>query len=56
MPKPTERKTVQARMLACAQEAGWTFEPRDEAEWRRGSEGIGTCSEERRGREATGAF
>ena len=36
MPKPTEHKTVQARILAYAQEVGWTFVPRGEAEKRRG--------------------
>ena len=36
MPKPTEHKTVQARILAYAQEIGWTFVPRTEAENRRG--------------------
>ena len=36
MPKPTEHKTVQARILAYAQEIGWTFVPRAEAENRRG--------------------
>ena len=36
MPKPTEHKTVQARILAYAQEIGWTFVPRNEAENRRG--------------------
>ena len=34
--KPTEHKTVQARILAYAQEVGWTFVPRGEAEKRRG--------------------
>ncbi|MCY3665745.1 MAG: HsdR family type I site-specific deoxyribonuclease [Gemmatimonadetes bacterium] len=34
--KPTEHKTVQARILAYAQEIGWTLVPRDEAEKRRG--------------------
>ncbi len=36
MPAPTEHKTVQARTLAYAQEIGWTFVPRGEAEKRRG--------------------
>ena len=36
MPGPTEHKTVQARILAYAQEIGWSFVPRDEAERRRG--------------------
>ena len=33
---PSEHKTVQARILAYAQEIGWTFVPREEAERRRG--------------------
>ena len=32
----TEYKTVQARILAYAQEIGWTYVPRGEAEKRRG--------------------
>jgi len=36
MSKPTEHKTVQARILAYAQEIGWTFVSREEAEERRG--------------------
>ncbi len=36
MPKPTERKTVQARILLYAQEIGWTYVSRTEAEQRRG--------------------
>jgi type I restriction enzyme R subunit len=36
MPAPGEHKTVQARILAYAQEIGWTFVPREEAERRRG--------------------
>ena len=36
MPTPTENKTVQSRILAYAQEIGWTFVPRSEAERRRG--------------------
>jgi type I restriction enzyme R subunit len=36
MPTPGEHKTVQARILAYAQEIGWTFVPREEAERRRG--------------------
>ena len=35
MPLPGEHKTVQARILAYAQEIGWTIVPRDEAERRR---------------------
>ncbi|MEK0446649.1 MAG: hypothetical protein RLZZ399_1970 [Verrucomicrobiota bacterium] len=36
MPTPGEHKTVQARILAYAQEIGWTFVPREQAERRRG--------------------
>ena len=36
MPTPGEHKTVQARILKYAQEIGWTFVPRAEAEARRG--------------------
>ncbi|MEQ8462196.1 type I restriction endonuclease subunit R [Coleofasciculus sp. E1-EBD-02] len=36
MPKPGEHKTVQDRILTYAQEIGWTFVPRPEAETRRG--------------------
>ncbi len=36
MPAPTEHKTVQARILKYAQEIGWTFVIRSEAEKRRG--------------------
>jgi len=36
MPKPGEQKTVQARILAYAEEIGWAFVPRAEAEQRRG--------------------
>lgn len=35
MPKPTEHKTVQSRLLHYAQEIGWTFVPQAEAERRR---------------------
>src|SRR5438093_5365285 len=34
--KPGEHKTVQARIIAYAQEIGWTYVPRGEAERRRG--------------------
>src|SRR5687767_2223185 len=37
MPKPGEHKTVQARILQYAQEIGWTFVHRKEAEKRRGT-------------------
>ena len=36
MPAPSEHKTVQARILQYAQEIGWTFVSREEAEQRRG--------------------
>jgi type I restriction enzyme, R subunit len=36
MSKPSEHKTVQARILAYAQEIGWTLVSREEAELRRG--------------------
>ena len=36
MPTPSEHKTVQARILNYAQDIGWTFVPRNEAEQRRG--------------------
>ena len=38
MPTPTEHKTVQARILGYAQDIGWTFVSRDDAEQRRGFE------------------
>jgi hypothetical protein len=38
MPTPTEHKTVQARILAYAQEIGWTVVSRKEAERQRGLE------------------
>jgi type I restriction enzyme R subunit len=36
MPAPTEYKTVQSRILIYAQEIGWIFVAREEAERRRG--------------------
>ena len=42
--KPSEHKTVQARILAYAQEIGWTFVPREEAEQRRGGKERGLSS------------
>ncbi len=47
MPAPSEHKTVQARILKYAQEIGWTFVPRDEAERRRGFDPDGATPEER---------
>ena len=37
MPTPSEHKTVQARILAYAQESGWTIVSREEADARRAS-------------------
>ena len=36
MPKPSEHKTVQARILKYAEEIGWIFVPCEKAEVRRG--------------------
>ena len=47
MPSPGEHKTVQARILAYAQEIGWTFVPREEAERRRGFDPDAATPEER---------
>ncbi len=47
MPTPGEHKTVQARILQYAQEIGWTFVPRSEAEIRRGFNTAGASAEER---------
>ncbi|MBA4416737.1 MAG: restriction endonuclease subunit R [Syntrophus sp. (in: bacteria)] len=47
MPKPTEHKTVQTRILKYAQEIGWTYVSRDEAERRRGFDPTGATPEER---------
>jgi len=47
MPVPGEHKTVQGRILAYAQEIGWTYVPRDEAERRRGFDPDGATPEER---------
>ena len=43
----TEHKTVQARILAYAQEIGWIYVLRDEAERRRGFDRDGATPEER---------
>jgi len=45
--KPGEHKTVQARILHYAQEIGWTYVPRAEAERRRGFDPAGASPEER---------
>jgi len=47
MPAPGEHKTVQARILAYAQEIGWLYVPRAEAEKRRGFDTDGTTPEDR---------
>jgi type I restriction enzyme R subunit len=47
MPTPGEHKTVQARILKYAQEIGWTYVPRAEAEARRGLDPAGATPEER---------
>jgi type I restriction enzyme R subunit len=44
---PTEHKTVQSRILAYAQEIGWRYVPRQEAEKRRGFDPDGTMPEDR---------
>jgi type I restriction enzyme R subunit len=45
MPTPGEHKTVQARILAYAQEIGWTYVSRGEAERRRGFDPDGVTLE-----------
>jgi type I restriction enzyme R subunit len=47
MPAPGEHRTVQARILKYAQEIGWTFVSREEADARRGFDRDATTSEER---------
>ena len=47
MTSPSEHKTVQARILAYAQEIGWRYVPRVDAEARRGFGPDGVTSEER---------
>jgi type I restriction enzyme R subunit len=47
MPTPGEHKTVQSRILRYAQEIGWTYVPRAEAEKRRGFDSDGTTAEDR---------
>lgn len=49
MPTPGEHKTVQARILAYAQELSWAVVPREEAERRRGFNAGATGSERARG-------
>ncbi|MBL8002676.1 MAG: hypothetical protein JNL05_12020 [Flavobacteriales bacterium] len=48
MPTPGEHKTVQARILAYAQELGWAVVPREEAERRRGFDAAAQGSERAR--------
>ena len=45
MPSPGEYKTVQSRILAYAQEIGWTYVAREEAERRRGFDHGGATPE-----------
>ena len=47
MPAPGEHKTVQARILAYAQEIGWGYVSRADAEARRGFDPDGTTPEDR---------
>jgi type I restriction enzyme, R subunit len=47
MPAPGEHKTVQSRILTYAQEIGWTYVSREEAERRRGFDPDGATAEER---------
>jgi len=47
MPAPGEHKTVQARILAYAQEIGWCYVSRSEAEARRGFDPDGATPEDR---------
>jgi type I restriction enzyme, R subunit len=47
MSKPGEHKTVQARFLAYAQEIGWRYVPRAEAEARRSFDPEGVTPEDR---------
>ena len=47
MPAPTEHTTVQTRILHYAQEIGWTYVPRAEAERRRGFDPAGATPQER---------
>ena len=47
MPAPGEHKTVQARIISYAQQVGWTYVSRAEAERRRGFDPDGSTGEER---------
>jgi len=46
-PKPTEHKSVQARILKYAQEIGWKYVPQSEAEQRRGFDPSGISPREK---------
>ncbi len=46
MPTPSEHKTVQARILKYAQDIGWSFVTREEAQQRRGFDSEGNTPEE----------
>ena len=46
MPAPGEHKTAQARILKYAQDIGWTYVSRAEAEARRGFDPAGATPEE----------
>jgi hypothetical protein len=47
LPEASERKIVQARILAYAQQIGWTYVSRAEAEARRGFDPDGATPEDR---------
>jgi type I restriction enzyme, R subunit len=47
MPTPGEYKTVQSRILQYAEDIGWTYVPRAEAEKRRGFDPDGTMPADR---------
>lgn len=49
MPKPTEQKRVQARILKYAEEIGWSIISRTEAEHRRGFNAVSNSIQERCG-------
>ena len=46
-PKPTEHKSVQARILKYAEDIGWTFVSQSEAEQRRGFDPSGVSPREK---------
>jgi len=49
MPKPSEHKTVQVRILKYAEDIGWTFVPREEAEQRRSFDAEAPAKERAKG-------